>query len=628
MHEKEKRSLKLLGNRLSHIFSPEQARKAEHDPAAPRVTQRVRSMLLDPVPDQPPPAQAHKSALQAPRAPRVDKPPEKPSQPRTLRRKPPPPLEEPEAASTHNLVVSLLNTYQASSVDFKDDYDNIIDHIDREISNLVEDDFDFSTDKSQFYDASESSSLDSPLVISPGEAERPLVVKNNTSKSWQPNDELEKWEPLVESSPLKAEAQTTHVSLDPYHSEPERLNAFDSPASTRTAPFAHLAEPFLVPQLLPKRSESSQLQLDQTHKTQSPVSSKFNSDRTSTSSGDRSLGPAALDEFPFFPKAARSPLQSNNPFLTDELNSPTQSWTSRPNSYRLSVDSRRTAASFETQPIIGETDSAQLRVPPTLTLLKSPLKLSLTLTEAPARTSSLSLNFSHTKSLSVGSIYSGNRNVTLATIKRSFSFKAGEGQRSAYVQTIRRNAGTAYNETGPDKWRLPIGILPVDKDNPYLLSNGRYNRRGKGTTSSGVGLKHGHLQPRLLAAEVDEVPDTNKFGALGRSATFQYRNITPTTLKSSTPSNRILRQESIGETSTPSSSTVNDAQSAQTKDLSRRASVVSSDESVGSLLEERFQDGYYQQQYRYLPAEQHTEDEEEHHTLRVINPDSSSEDMY
>lgn len=213
------------------------------------------------------------------------------------------------------------------------------------------------------------------------------------------------------------------------------------------------------------------------------------------------------------------------------------------------------------------------------------------------------INKTHTRMLSTSSIFSSgsNKHVNLATLKRTFSLRPGEGERSSYVQLIRKNAGTALNETGPGKWKLPTGITPQDVKNKYLLTSTRFNRRGNAITSrgkktSGVELKHGHLQPRLLASEVDEVGDSNRFGSLGRSSTFQNRIITPVT--SSTPSanvSALSRQSSIGRASTITSrSTVYDAQSVgTTAKSSRRGSAAYSVASVGSISDYRA-DGYYQ----------------------------------
>lgn len=255
----------------------------------------------------------------------------------------------------------------------------------------------------------------------------------------------------------------------------------------------------------------------------------------------------------------------------------------------------------------------------------------------------------HTRMLLTSSITSSgsNRHVNLATLKRSFSLRPGEGEVSSYVQLIRKNAGTAFNETGPGKWKLPTGIQPVDRKNKYLSQSTRFNRiaahRPKKT--SGVELKHGHLQPRLLAAEVDEVGDLNKYGTLGRSLTFQNRAFTPQTPTPSAAVSAVSRLNSIGRTSTITSRlTANDLESRRTKAStasSRRASIVSSAGSEGSISEYKVVDGYYQHpSYKFGELEEFDTDafspatndatevyelDDDKPRLVLANPDSSSD---
>ncbi|RKP30905.1 hypothetical protein METBISCDRAFT_22906 [Metschnikowia bicuspidata] len=147
----------------------------------------------------------------------------------------------------------------------------------------------------------------------------------------------------------------------------------------------------------------------------------------------------------------------------------------------------------------------------------------------------------HTRVLSTSSIVSGaSHHVRLATLKRSFSLRSGEGERSNYVTQIRKNAGTSYNEAGPGNWKLPLGIIPLDPKSlslrTYSQGSAHFSRGSSGVMartkkSSGVELKHGHLQPRLLAEEIDEVGETNKFGSLGRSSTLQNKTAASGSLK-------------------------------------------------------------------------------------------------
>lgn len=272
------------------------------------------------------------------------------------------------------------------------------------------------------------------------------------------------------------------------------------------------------------------------------------------------------------------------------------------------------------------------------------------------QSSALVKNF-HTRMLSVSSMNSGisNRHVNLATLRLSLNFRPGEGERSAYVDTLRKNAGTAYNDSGSDKWKPPTGILPVDT-RKTLLTASRFNKlHGASGKKTGVELKHGHLAPRLLAAEVDEVGETpNRFGALGRLSTFQSRSITPTTSKSSASllsgAGKISRQSSLGRANTLTSSAASTdlPSTAETSRISRSESL-SRSPSEGSLSD--LTDGYYQHPaYTKLKSksdgygstrnsgylngdglseEKDSEDDEEGeetHRLVLANPDWSSEE--
>lgn len=267
-----------------------------------------------------------------------------------------------------------------------------------------------------------------------------------------------------------------------------------------------------------------------------------------------------------------------------------------------------------------------------------------------------SIRKSHTRVLSTSSILShSSRHVNLATIKRSLSLRPGEGERSHYVTAIRKSAGTSYNETGPGKWKLPLGITPLDSKTLALLtysqgstrfSRGSSSLASRSKKTSGVELKHGHLQARLLASEVDEVGETNRFGALGRSSTLQNKTaISPvvsvgavSATKSGTTSNGISRAGSITRSSTVSARDTETLENGSGIDKSRRGSTTSFVESVDSVGDRV--DAYYQHQgYRYGETEDEynnynediaenydDEDEaEEKPHLVLANPDSSSD---
>lgn len=223
-------------------------------------------------------------------------------------------------------------------------------------------------------------------------------------------------------------------------------------------------------------------------------------------------------------------------------------------------------------------------------LIIQPL-LTLTLTAVAANQAAPPSN--HRKSSSISSLMSSSsfRNVNLGSIKRTLNLQPGEGERSNYVLQIRRSAGTAYNESQPGKWKLPIGILPIDKNANYTLSNGRYIRlagasQGRVKKGSGVELKHGHLAPRLLAAEVEDIDSSipgmnSRLGRAGTAPSLQLKsNVVQEKNKSSSSSihgSNLTRTTTIGD----SQSIVTGGESANSE-LTRSLSSSSS----GSVPEE------------------------------------------
>ncbi|KAM9925206.1 hypothetical protein OXX80_010971, partial [Metschnikowia pulcherrima] len=200
----------------------------------------------------------------------------------------------------------------------------------------------------------------------------------------------------------------------------------------------------------------------------------------------------------------------------------------------------------------------------------------------------------------------------------------------------RKSAGTSYNDMGPGKWKLPIGIMPVDKRDVLQQSTKPFNRGVSNTgyrskKSSGVELKHGHLQPRLLAAEVDEGDSTNRFGALGRSSTLQNKSLTPVTSKSSLPSgvlNGLSRANSLERANTLASvSTTGDLQSSASKfSNSRRGSTLSFTESIGSIEIDGTVDIYYQHPGFKHESERPSSDEEDRSQKGIFQDSEDSED--
>lgn len=315
----------------------------------------------------------------------------------------------------------------------------------------------------------------------------------------------------------------------------------------------------------------------------------------------------------------------------------------------LSATPTNSSVTQRTSPYTKAQASASPRVKTSSTALESlnsgeyPVSRTKTL----ATNSSLTnLMRSHRQSSSVSSMWSSNsfRNVNLSVLKKNLDLKPGEGERSNYVLTIRRNAGTAVNESGPGKWKLPTGILPVDvKAN----NNGRYARRVGGLQgkkkSSGVELKHGHLARRLLAAEIEEGDESRSIGINLKPTPTQ--NTMASEVQSSNSSitgptslSTVSRDSSIARKA--SQLTLDD--NSTTDDLRRNASVKSTS-STGSLSDANFGfSGYYQHPgYKWDELEEdgeedtdgedksgmfNSKDHDDKPRLVLANPDNSDSD--
>lgn len=244
------------------------------------------------------------------------------------------------------------------------------------------------------------------------------------------------------------------------------------------------------------------------------------------------------------------------------------------------------------------------------------------------------------QSSSISSIFSSHSNkpANLATIKKGLNLKPGEGERSNYVLLIRRSAGTAYNENGPGKWKLPIGIKPVDKASLASNANGRYKRLAgpfnqNRLKKSGVELKHGHLQPRLLAGEIDD-KDTGIRQKIGTIS--ELKPVIPETklvsMSPVTSGTNLARVSTVGSTNTMD---VQSIAASSTMSSTIEESIVSS--SSSESLNGAIGGGYYQHPgYKYSPGggddteietgSMDNDDEyEERGKLVLANPDVSSD---
>jgi hypothetical protein len=250
----------------------------------------------------------------------------------------------------------------------------------------------------------------------------------------------------------------------------------------------------------------------------------------------------------------------------------------------------------------------------------------------------------HRQTNSISSIFSmnSNRPGNLASIKKSLNLKPGEGERSNYVVSIRRSGGTAYNENGPGKWKLPVGIRPVDKSASAMNANGKYMRlagpfsQNKLKKASGVESKHGHLQPRLLAGEIDDsytAGTKQRIGVLGDSKT-QLGDI-----KSSESSITPSTTTTLNRTTTGGSINTNDIGSSVTSssNASPHKRTDSIESSSSGSLSEGIGEGFYQhpgykysdrdeedteeEMHGFVPSQRESMECEERPKLKLANPD-------
>lgn len=174
--------------------------------------------------------------------------------------------------------------------------------------------------------------------------------------------------------------------------------------------------------------------------------------------------------------------------------------------------------------------------------------------------------------------------------------------------TVRRNAGTAFNEVGPGKWKLPTGIQPLDKNSAsYAGNNGRYMRLAGSHTNrskkvSGVELKHGHLARRLLAAEVNDNDDLITKSKIPREPANSPTN----DLSSVSRNNSLARSATFGSLATGT-----DSQSITTgkETISSKRNTSISSSSSGSISDENVEiGGYYQHPGYRFDDEENDED--------------------
>lgn len=119
---------------------------------------------------------------------------------------------------------------------------------------------------------------------------------------------------------------------------------------------------------------------------------------------------------------------------------------------------------------------------------------------APGAVPPISTNLEHQYSVS-SSVYSQSSKVSHGsgsmTGKNS---ELGIGTGSAYVKELRKRLATAWCDVPSRAWGLPIGISGKTTSTSALGPTKNFQRRA-------MDIRHSHLQPRLLASEVEEDSD-------------------------------------------------------------------------------------------------------------------------
>ncbi|CUM64137.1 uncharacterized protein PRCAT00001728001 [Priceomyces carsonii] len=508
--------------------------------------------------------------------------PEKGGETPNLRRKPPPPMFD----------ELTLHTQKSNDRD-TDNHANtngvidMITHLENEIDNLK-----FNDEKSSNYSGSNYLSLsETSTKLLPVSHQLPLVAQSGIDREMS----------------IPAHSSTSNVKLS--------LNELQK--SSNSLPYP-VDMPLTSTDL---DSENTQKKLDKDSSSSNLLSEHYDS----ASSQD-------FHEATPFSKSIENFSSGQNVHYNRNADvSPNLGMTSQDSGYSLKQNSVPSLA--------NRLDSSQILTIPLKPIISAPIDSSIkTLNSIDQKANITTSQFGHKKSGSITSLWSSNsyRSVNLATLKRTLSLKPGEGERSQYVMTIRRNSGTAFNESGPSKWKLPIGIAPFDKSYRYASTSGRSMRfsgpQGRLKKSSGVELKHGHLKPRLLAAEVEEIDDSigGRKSKLARSNTGLKRHYISTSAalgSSSTLSNSESRSSSLKRTGTTNSFSM-DLQSVKSGSSSALPSLKRSESgssSSGSISDSNIGVSLYYQHPGYKYDDEEDEDETE---VELMDQKLSSQNGY
>lgn len=617
--DKDKRSSKLFGTRISSIFNVQQGHNDKHVSDSSHGRSNLRGIPPKPL-SHPPldnkPTIPTRIPQQQPSAANI--PPQSHVPPVPLktvksppRRKPPPPLlDEFENTPDKSLDVdpSLVETYTGSAnrhgEEVKDDLNNIIGSIEKEIDSMLINDEEVTRSHSHEYLHNNESGPS--LYLTPDVNPLDLTTSNQSGESYY-------------SDCSQSISESASASQIPSYLHNEAHDGTPTPTPT----FAPNDTPNCNPNErgdIPYPTNTS-LPLSPTSPT---FKRNFEDQNLAMESGFKH---GASNESHTSINSSLYLQSEVEPNLLDTLGSSHSIPSQRRKGYQTAtslssiINSGSASRNTQNTPFIKSTNLQQSRnlvsTAPLEPIARDPPSI-------PKHPNGRPKTSHRRKSSSVSSIWSANsyRSVNMSKLKKSLDLKPGEGERSNYVLTIRRSAGTAYNESPPGKWKLPIGILPVDNRVGYT-ANGRYLRlaggisQGRNKKTSGVELKHGHLQPRLLAAEVDD-GDESPIGVqpLGRSGTELTISTTkslPSGVKSSessitagsTRSGSLLRNSSFGKNANDDVQSINTGDSSATLPSSNKANSVSSSSSESINDFNIGIRGYYQH-----PGYLHNDDDE------------------
>lgn len=197
-----------------------------------------------------------------------------------------------------------------------------------------------------------------------------------------------------------------------------------------------------------------------------------------------------------------------------------------------------------------------------------------------------------------------NHKATRASIQsQSSQGSAKRYSTSAYVKELRRRSATAYSEVSARQWGLPIGISSVAPlSSSSTMASTKSSKSSNGPTfRRTMDIRHTHLQPRLLASEVDDddeddiadlqspVSSVSGGGQGISTSSITGATTTGTTTQSSTPHTHTTNNSTASVVLTDQDTTDTNPATDSSPKPSRRSRASSSsssldiDEGVGKL---------------------------------------------